>query len=81
MTSQFKCSHPRPGLRFTFELLTSAGVMRRPPGFLVGLHLVRISYVLASFPEPVLARFFSKFANSDSLVSQGACLKGLVAGS
>ena len=57
------------------------GASRRPLGVLVVLHLVRISYVLASFPEPVLARFLSKFADSESLVSQGACLKGLVAGS
>ena len=49
-----------------------------PLGVLVVFHLVRISYVLASFPEPVLARFLSKFADSESLVSQGACLKGLV---
>ena len=54
---------------------------RRPLGVLVVFHLVRISYVFASFPEPVLARFLSKFADSESLVSQGACLKGLVAGS
>ena len=31
------------------------GASRRPLGFVV-LHLVRISYVFATFPEPVLAR-------------------------
>ena len=31
------------------------GASRRPLGVLVVFHLVRISYVFASFPEPVLA--------------------------
>ena len=42
------------------------GASRRPLGVLVVFHLVRISYVFASFPEPVLARFLTKFADSES---------------
>ena len=57
------------------------GASRRPLGVLVVFHLVRISYVFASFPEPVLARFSTKFADSENSLPQGACLKGLVAGS
>ena len=44
---------------------------------LVVFHLVRISYVLASFPEPVLGRFSTKFADSENSLPQGAFLKGL----
>ena len=49
-----------------------------PFGVLVVFHLVRISYVLASFPEPVLVRFSTKFADSVNFLPQGALLKGLV---
>ena len=48
-----------------------------PFGVLVVFHLVRISYVLASFPEPVLVRFSTKFADSENSLPQGAFLKGL----
>ena len=51
---------------------------RRQRRRLVVFHLVRISYVLASFPEPVLARFSTKFADSENSLPQGAFLKGLV---
>ena len=51
---------------------------RRRRRRLVVFHLVRISYVLASFPEPVLARFSTKFSDSENSLRQGACLKGLV---
>ena len=40
-----------------------AALRAAPFGVLVVFHLVRISYVLASFPEPVLARFLTKFAD------------------
>ena len=50
---------------------------RRRRRRLVVFHLVRISYVLASFPEPVLARFSTKFADSENSLPQGAFLKGL----
>ena len=53
------------------------GASRRPLGVLVVFHLVRISYVLASFPEPVLARFSTKFADSENSLPQGASLKSL----
>ena len=49
-----------------------------PFGVPVVFHLVRISYVLASFPEPVLARFSTKFADSENSLPQEAFLKGLV---
>ena len=39
---------------------------RRPLGVLVVFHLVRISYAFASFLEPVLVRFLTKFADSES---------------
>ena len=45
-------------------------------GFVV-FHLVRISYVLALFLEPVLARFSKKFADSENSLPQGAFLKSL----
>ena len=51
---------------------------RRRRRLLVVFHLVRISYVLASFPEPVLVRFSTKFADSENSLPQGASLKGLV---
>ena len=59
---------------------------------LVVFHLVRISYVFAAFPEPVLAGFLAEFADSksfpsnsdsfpaDSENSQGASKKGLFPG-
>ena len=50
-----------------------------PFGVLVVVHLVRISYVLASFPEPVLARVSTKSADSENSLPQGACLKSLPA--
>ena len=46
---------------------------------LVVFHLVRISFVLASFPEPVLGEFPTKFADSENSLPQGACLKSLPA--
>ena len=39
--------------------------------------MVRISSVLASFPEPVLVRFSTKFADSENSLPQKAFLKGL----
>ena len=54
-----------------------AALRAAPFGVLVVFHLVRISYVLASFPEPVLARFSTKFADSENSLPQGAFLKGL----
>ena len=36
-----------------------------------------ISYVLASFPEPVLVRVSTKFADSEISLPQGAFLKSL----
>ena len=48
-----------------------------PFGVLVVFHLVRISYVLASFPEPVLVRFSTKCADSANSLPQGASLKSL----
>ena len=56
-----------------------AALRAAPFGVLVVFHLVRISYVLASFPEPVLARFSTKFADSENSLPQGACLKSLPA--
>ena len=53
-----------------------AALRAAPFGVLVVFHLVRISYVLASFPEPVLARFSTKFADSENSLPQGA-LKSL----
>ena len=50
-----------------------------PFGVLVVFHLVRISYVLASFLEPVLVRFSTKFADSENSLPEGACLKSLPA--
>ena len=47
-------------------------------GVLVVFHLVRISYVLASFPEPILVRFSTKFADSENSLPQGAFLKSLL---
>ena len=41
-----------------------AALRAAPLGVLVLFHLVRISYVSASLPEPILARFSSKFAGS-----------------
>ena len=46
---------------------------RRRRRRLVVFHLVRISYVLASFPEPVLARFSTKVGDSENSLPQGAC--------
>ena len=54
-----------------------AALRAAPFGVLVVFHLVRISYVLASFPEPVLARFSTKFADSENSLPQGASLKSL----
>ena len=53
------------------------GASRRPLGVLVVFHWVRISYVLASFPEPFLVRFSTKFADSENSLPQGAFLKSL----
>ena len=49
-----------------------------PLGVLVVFHLVRISYVFASFQEPVLVRFSIKLADSVNFLPQGACFEGLV---
>ena len=57
------------------------GASRRPLGFLVVFHLVRISYVFGPFSEPVLVRFLTKFVDSMNFLSQGACSRGLVAAS
>ena len=54
-----------------------AALRAAPFGVLVVFHLVRISYVLASFPEPVLARFSTKFADSENSLPQGASSKSL----
>ena len=53
-------------------------LFRSPFGVLVVFHLVRISYVLASFLEPVLVRFSTKFGDLENSLPHGACLKGLV---
>ena len=52
-----------------------AALLAASLGFVV-FHLVRISYVFASFLEPVLVRFSTKFADSENSLPQGACLKG-----
>ena len=56
-----------------------AALHAAPFGVLVVFHLVRISDVLASFLEPVLAQFLTKFADSENSLSQGDCLKNLLA--
>ena len=48
-----------------------AALRAAPFGVLVVFHLVRISYVLASFPESVLARFSIKFADSENSFPRG----------
>ena len=45
------------------------GALRRPLGVLVVFHLVRISYVFASFPEPILARFLTTFDDCENYLS------------
>ena len=45
---------------------SAAPLGRRRRRRLVVFHLVRISYVFALFPEPVLARFLTEFADSES---------------
>ena len=51
----------------------AAPLGRRRRRRLVVFHLVRISYVSTSFPEFVLARFSTKFADSENFLPQGAC--------
>ena len=46
-----------------------------PFGVLVVFHLVRISYVLVSFPETVLVRFSIKFADSENSLPQRGLFK------
>ena len=54
-----------------------AALRAAPFGVLVVFHLVRISYVLVSFPDPFLARFSTKFTDSKNSFPQGASLKSL----
>ena len=55
----------------------AAPLGRRRRGRLVVFHLVRISYGFGPFSEPVLARFSTKFADSENSLPQGAFLKSL----
>ena len=52
-----------------FGAAQGGGASRRPLGVLVIFHLVRISYVFASFSEPVLAVFLTKSDDSDNFPS------------
>ena len=52
-----------------------AALRAAPFGVLVVFHLVRISYVLASFPEPVLGRFLTKFVDSENSLTDSASFR------
>ena len=54
-----------------------AALRATPFGVLVVFNLVKISYVFASFPELVLARFSTKFTDSENSLPRGAFLKSV----